>query len=114
MLNVTQTTAASAEQSGAAAEELTAQSRTLKEVADRLTAMVGGGERTASRRTASATELARPVTLATRHRFAASRPRNLLLWVRPSQASHEAGQPKETVALRPKFEQNSIPLDEGL
>ena len=44
MDQVTQTTAANAEESAAAAEELTAQSETLKDIVGRLTAMVGGGE----------------------------------------------------------------------
>lgn len=42
----TQTTAASAEESASAAEELNAQSETLKDIVNRLTAMVGGGEAT--------------------------------------------------------------------
>ena len=42
MERVTQTTAANAEEGAAAAEELTAQSETLKDIADRLNAMVGG------------------------------------------------------------------------
>jgi len=45
MEQVTQSTAASAEESASAAEELSAQSMTLKEVVERLTALVGGGER---------------------------------------------------------------------
>jgi methyl-accepting chemotaxis protein len=44
MEQVTQKTAANAEESAAAAEELNAQSETLKDVVERLTAMVGGGE----------------------------------------------------------------------
>ncbi len=43
MERVTQTTAASAEEGAAAAEELTAQSETLKDIVDRLNIMVGGG-----------------------------------------------------------------------
>jgi methyl-accepting chemotaxis protein/methyl-accepting chemotaxis protein-1 (serine sensor receptor) len=43
MEQVTQTTAANAEESASAAEELNAQSETLKDIVDRLTAMVGGG-----------------------------------------------------------------------
>jgi methyl-accepting chemotaxis protein/methyl-accepting chemotaxis protein-1 (serine sensor receptor) len=43
MQQVTQTTAAGAEQSAAAAEELNAQSEALKAVVGRLSAMVGGG-----------------------------------------------------------------------
>jgi len=42
MEQVTQTTAANAEESAAAAEELTAQSETMKDVVERLKAMVGG------------------------------------------------------------------------
>jgi methyl-accepting chemotaxis protein len=42
MERVTQTTAANAEESAAAAEQLTAQSATLKDIVDRLTAMAGG------------------------------------------------------------------------
>jgi methyl-accepting chemotaxis protein len=45
MQNVTQTTAASAEEGAAAAEELAAQSETMLGVAARLEAMVGGAER---------------------------------------------------------------------
>lgn len=44
MEQVTQTTAANAEESAAAAEELTAQSEALKGIVEHLTAMVGGGE----------------------------------------------------------------------
>ena len=44
MEQVTQTTAASAEESAAAAEQLTAQSEELKHVVGYLTSMVGGGE----------------------------------------------------------------------
>jgi methyl-accepting chemotaxis protein/methyl-accepting chemotaxis protein-1 (serine sensor receptor) len=46
MEHVTQKTAANAEESAAAAEELTAQSATLKSIVESLTAMVGGGEAT--------------------------------------------------------------------
>ena len=44
MEQVTQKTAANAEESASAAEELTAQSEALKEVVERLTAMIGGAE----------------------------------------------------------------------
>ncbi len=44
MEQVTQKTAANAEESASAAEELTAQSETLKDIVEQLTAMVGGGE----------------------------------------------------------------------
>jgi methyl-accepting chemotaxis protein/methyl-accepting chemotaxis protein-1 (serine sensor receptor) len=44
MEQVTQKTAANAEESASAAEELNAQSGTLKQIVERLTAMVGGGE----------------------------------------------------------------------
>jgi methyl-accepting chemotaxis protein/methyl-accepting chemotaxis protein-1 (serine sensor receptor) len=44
MEQVTQKTAANAEESAAAAEELDAQSATLRDVVERLAAMVGGGE----------------------------------------------------------------------
>jgi methyl-accepting chemotaxis protein/methyl-accepting chemotaxis protein-1 (serine sensor receptor) len=44
MEQVTQKTAANAEESASAAEELNAQSGTLKDIAERLMAMVGGGE----------------------------------------------------------------------
>ena len=44
MEQVTQKTAANAEESASAAEELNAQSESLKDVVERLTAMVGGGE----------------------------------------------------------------------
>ncbi|MBI5282208.1 MAG: MCP four helix bundle domain-containing protein [Candidatus Solibacter usitatus] len=44
MEQVTQKTAANAEESASAAEELTAQSEGLKDIVERLTAMVGGGE----------------------------------------------------------------------
>jgi methyl-accepting chemotaxis protein len=44
MEQVTQKTAANAEESASAAEELNAQSENLKEIVDRLTGMVGGGE----------------------------------------------------------------------
>lgn len=44
MEQVTQKTAASAEESASAAAELNAQSETLKDIVERLTAMVGGGE----------------------------------------------------------------------
>jgi len=51
MEQVTQTTAANAEQSAAAAEELNAQSETMKDVVGRLQAMVGGGENRYANRT---------------------------------------------------------------
>ena len=60
MEQVTQKTAANAEESASAAEELTAQSQTLKDIVERLSAMVGGGEtangnaRQAHRRTSGA------------------------------------------------------------
>ena len=54
MEQVTQKTAANAERSASAAEELNAQSETLKDIVARLTAMVGGGE---------AAETATPVPL---------------------------------------------------
>jgi methyl-accepting chemotaxis protein/methyl-accepting chemotaxis protein-1 (serine sensor receptor) len=44
MEQVTQKTAANAEEGASAAEELNAQSETLKDIVERLTAMVGGGE----------------------------------------------------------------------
>src|SRR5579871_1016516 len=44
MEQVTQTTAANAEENASAAEELSAQSETFKGIVDRLTAMVGGSE----------------------------------------------------------------------
>ena len=44
MEQVTQKTAANAEESASAAEELNAQSETLKDIVERLTSMVGGGE----------------------------------------------------------------------
>ncbi len=50
MERVTQTTAANAEEGASAAEELNAQSETLKDIVERLTAMVGGGATTASAR----------------------------------------------------------------
>jgi methyl-accepting chemotaxis protein/methyl-accepting chemotaxis protein-1 (serine sensor receptor) len=43
MEQLTQSTAASAEESAAAAQELTGQSQGVKEIAERLSAMVGGG-----------------------------------------------------------------------
>ncbi len=49
MEQVTQTTAANAEQSAAAAEELTAQSEAMKDVVAQLNAMVGGGSNVGSR-----------------------------------------------------------------
>ena len=45
---VTQTTAANAEEGAAAAEELNAQSEALKNIVEQLSAMVGGGERLAA------------------------------------------------------------------
>jgi methyl-accepting chemotaxis protein len=50
MERVTQTNAASAEESAAAAQELTAQSAALRGVVERLTSMVGGGEIAAARK----------------------------------------------------------------
>jgi len=44
MEQVTQSSAANAEECASAAEELSAQSETLKDIVERLTAMVGGGE----------------------------------------------------------------------
>jgi methyl-accepting chemotaxis protein/methyl-accepting chemotaxis protein-1 (serine sensor receptor) len=43
---VTQSTAAGAEESASAAEELNAQSEALRDIVARLTAIVGGGEAT--------------------------------------------------------------------
>jgi len=48
MEKVTQTTAASAQESAAAAEELNAQSEAVKQIVERLTAMVGGATRSHS------------------------------------------------------------------
>ena len=45
METVTQNTAANAEETAAAVKELDTQSETLKDVAERLTAMMGGGTR---------------------------------------------------------------------
>ncbi len=50
MEEVTQKTAANAEESAAAAEELNAQSATLKDIVERLSAMVGGDESAGTRR----------------------------------------------------------------
>jgi methyl-accepting chemotaxis protein/methyl-accepting chemotaxis protein-1 (serine sensor receptor) len=51
MQNVTQGTAAGAEESAAAAEELTAQPEISNEIVERLRAMVGGGETGDARQT---------------------------------------------------------------
>ena len=59
MEQVTQTTAANAEESAAAAEELNAQSEALKDVVSRLQAMVGGGGGSATTSFRRATPLAR-------------------------------------------------------
>jgi methyl-accepting chemotaxis protein/methyl-accepting chemotaxis protein-1 (serine sensor receptor) len=70
MEQVTQGTAASAEESAAAAEELTAQSETLKDIVGNLTTMVGGGDGYAARRSATSRRAPggkpRPAPLATR------------------------------------------------
>lgn len=49
MEQLTQATAAGAEESAAAAEELNAQSEALKDIVERLTVMAGGGETVAPR-----------------------------------------------------------------
>ncbi|MGA2740807.1 MAG: methyl-accepting chemotaxis protein [Bryobacteraceae bacterium] len=78
MEQVTQQTAANAEESASAAEELNAQSETLKDIVERLTAMVGGGHATSGH--------AHPV----RVRPAAS--------AAPAPASHLAGKSHSSLA----------------
>jgi len=64
MQQVTQTTAAGAEQSAAAAQSLSAQSETLRETVNRLTRMFGGGDPAgrSARKPATARYAARPVS----------------------------------------------------
>jgi methyl-accepting chemotaxis protein len=107
MQNVTQTTAASAEESAAAAEELTAQSESLKDIVERLTAMVGGEAGATHRaefgrpRRAAGTKQGRrrsPASLAALHAAVAHKPDD----------GHA-----ETVLPGVKANQHAFPLDGG-
>jgi methyl-accepting chemotaxis protein/methyl-accepting chemotaxis protein-1 (serine sensor receptor) len=106
MEQLTQQTAANAEESASAAEELNAQSDALKDIVNRLTAMVGGGEtgtNNLSRRTA------RPVSRTPqRQRESASS-----LIALSKAAGHKANAPAAgPVRARVKSNEEAFPLDE--
>ena len=94
-MHVTQITPASAEERAAVAEELTTQSRTQKEISDRLTRKVGGD----SGGVEQGAFPARDIAARSRGRRVTGPPRvesrGLLRWVRPSRPSHKARSRKE-------------------
>jgi methyl-accepting chemotaxis protein len=111
MQNVTQTTAASAEESAAAAEELTAQSRTLQEITERLTIMVGGDMGTAAQNRFRH----RPMPLENPGGTSPIRreSRSGLVSLGTALAARTQNtQLKEPVLARAKFDQNALPLDD--
>ena len=111
MQNVTQTTAASAEESAAAAEELTAQSRTLQEIAERLTIMVGGdmGAAAQNRFRHRPAPLANPGGASPLRREPTS---GLVSLGTAVATGHRAHKLKEPVLAKAKFEHNALPLDD--
>lgn len=111
MQNVTQTTAASAEESAAAAEEPTAQSRTLQEIAERLTIMVGGdmGAAAHNRFRHRPAPLANPGGASLLRREPASALVSLGMAVA---TRSQSAQLKEPVRAKAKFEHNALPLDD--
>lgn len=104
MEQVTQKTAASAEESASASEELTAQSETLKDIVDRLTAMVGGGNQ-AHRG---------PRKSARRSRFAnaGSADAGHSIHALGKAVSHKTVHPQEPAAPSKAHAHKSIPLDD--
>ena len=110
MQNVTQTTAASAQESAAAAEELTAQSRTLQEIAERLTIMVGGdmGAAAPNRFRHRPAPLANPGGASPMRREPAS---GLVPLGAAVAARSQGAQSKEPVLVTSKLNQNALPLD---
>jgi len=111
MQNVTQTTAASAEESAAAAEEVTAQSETLNEIAMRLTLMVGGemGAVAQNRFRYGAGPAAKLGGASPIRREPASGIASLGAAVA---TRSQSGQPKEPFPVSAKFDHNAIPLEE--
>jgi methyl-accepting chemotaxis protein/methyl-accepting chemotaxis protein-1 (serine sensor receptor) len=113
MEQVTQKTAANAEESASAAEELTAQSETLKDVVERLNAMVGGRESggdsqgNAGRRPAAPRRPAASAPLAQRE------PVSGLLSLRTGVARKPSNGHAAEVALAGfQANRNALPLDE--
>ncbi len=114
MEKVTQQAAANAEESASAAEELTAQSAALKEVVERLAAMVGGGDSGGARRSALQGSKANGS-----RRLAAA-------LTRPTESASGVSASRPAVALKPgyqaatpvpagatKAEKNAFPLEDG-
>jgi methyl-accepting chemotaxis protein/methyl-accepting chemotaxis protein-1 (serine sensor receptor) len=101
MDQLTQQTAASAEESASAAEELNAQSTTLKDIVDRLTAIVGGGE------TGNSNASHRVSRTPQRHRESTSSLKALSKAV-----GHKTNAPAaEPVRARVKSNEEAFPLD---
>jgi methyl-accepting chemotaxis protein/methyl-accepting chemotaxis protein-1 (serine sensor receptor) len=98
MEQVTQKTAANAEESASAAEELNAQSETLKEIVDRLAAMVGGGETTNG-------HASRPV-----HRQAGAASAKPPAGRRPAESASGLSALRKAVARQPKSAENGTPV----
>jgi len=109
MEQVTQKTAANAEESAAAAEELTAQSATLKDIVENLTSMVGGG--------AASSGHARQTHYRSARAPAARRPRESaadLAALRSAVASRPGdgrAKPPDSAAVA-KADQHAFPLEE--
>ncbi|MCC6585854.1 MAG: MCP four helix bundle domain-containing protein [Bryobacterales bacterium] len=104
MEQVTQKTAASAEESASASEELTAQSETLKDIVDRLTAMVGGGNNAhrSSRKSARGSRFAGAGSADTGHSVHAL----------GKAVSHKTAHPQESAVAPKAHAHKSIPLDD--
>jgi methyl-accepting chemotaxis protein/methyl-accepting chemotaxis protein-1 (serine sensor receptor) len=103
MEKVTQTTAANAEQSASASEQLSAQSDTLRAIVARLNSMVGGGAEVASHRPTH-----EPMRVASRGPVARSHT--------PAPPKHRAGgrhsASEPALAGVVHADQNTFPLDE--
>jgi methyl-accepting chemotaxis protein len=111
MEQVTQTTAANAEESASAAEELTAQSEALRDVVDRLEAMVSGaveGKRPVSGRNRAA-ETRRPGAIAARNAQSTSGLSALRAAVSGKAANGTAANPS---AVKAKAGKNDFPMEE--
>jgi len=110
MEQVTQKTAANAEECAAAAEELNAQSETLRDVVERLSALVGGGE-TANGRQAGArhkrTQAARAPAL--RH----LEPGTGLTALNAAVGHKSNGHSAELLPVSRRSAQHGIPLEES-
>jgi len=110
MEQVTQKTAANAEESASAAEELNAQSETVKGIVERLTAMVGGvGSAGGSRQpvTRNAPAAARQTTPQSRRQSPSS-----LSALNAAVAHKNYARPAEPVSVGAKANKSAFPLDE--